>query len=71
MTRDVEAQRQRRLLDGLLAAKADVSTLPTREAGARALRGLQAYRANADAWSLEPLANDEGGGFTLWRITRR
>ena len=28
-------------------------------------------RANADAWTLEPLANDEGGGFTLWRITRR
>jgi hypothetical protein len=28
-------------------------------------------RANADAWSLEPLQNDEGGGFTLWRITRR
>ena len=28
-------------------------------------------RANADAWSLEPLTNDEGGGFTLWRITRR
>jgi 4-amino-4-deoxy-L-arabinose transferase-like glycosyltransferase len=28
-------------------------------------------RANADAWRLEPLANDEGGGFTLWRITRR
>jgi 4-amino-4-deoxy-L-arabinose transferase-like glycosyltransferase len=28
-------------------------------------------RSNADAWTLEPLANDEGGGFTLWRITRR
>ena len=28
-------------------------------------------RSNADAWMLEPLANDEGGGFTLWRITRR
>jgi hypothetical protein len=28
-------------------------------------------RANADAWTLEPLTNDEGGGFTLWRITRR
>lgn len=26
---------------------------------------------NADAWVLEPLVNDEGGGFTLWRITRR
>jgi hypothetical protein len=28
-------------------------------------------RANADAWRLEPLPNDDGGGFTLWRITRR
>jgi 4-amino-4-deoxy-L-arabinose transferase-like glycosyltransferase len=28
-------------------------------------------RANADAWTLEPLDNDPGGGFTLWRITRR
>src|SRR5262249_22303704 len=28
-------------------------------------------RANADTWTLEPLQNDEGGGFTLWRITRR
>jgi len=28
-------------------------------------------RANADAWTLEPLVNNEGGGFTLWRITRR
>jgi hypothetical protein len=28
-------------------------------------------RANADAWTLEPLTNDDGGGFTLWRITRR
>jgi hypothetical protein len=28
-------------------------------------------RSNADAWTLEPLPNDEGGGFTLWRITRR
>jgi hypothetical protein len=29
------------------------------------------HRNNADAWALEPLENDEGGGFTLWRITRR
>ena len=29
------------------------------------------HRNNADAWTLEPLENDEGGGFTLWRITRR
>ncbi|MGE3271822.1 MAG: hypothetical protein AB7P40_23920, partial [Chloroflexota bacterium] len=28
-------------------------------------------RANAEAWTLEPLVNDEGGGFTIWRITRR
>lgn len=28
-------------------------------------------RNNADAWTLEPLENDPGGGFTLWRITRR
>jgi hypothetical protein len=28
-------------------------------------------RNNADAWALEPLENDPGGGFTLWRITRR
>jgi hypothetical protein len=28
-------------------------------------------RNNADAWTLEPLDNDPGGGFTLWRITRR
>ncbi|MCC6179526.1 MAG: glycosyltransferase family 39 protein [Chloroflexi bacterium] len=26
---------------------------------------------NRDAWTLEPLQNDAGGGFTLWRITRR
>ncbi|MFN8634520.1 MAG: hypothetical protein U0893_11740 [Chloroflexota bacterium] len=28
-------------------------------------------RSNADAWTLDPLPNDDGGGFTLWRITRR
>jgi 4-amino-4-deoxy-L-arabinose transferase-like glycosyltransferase len=28
-------------------------------------------RNNADSWTLEPLENDPGGGFTLWRITRR
>jgi putative DNA-binding protein len=44
-----EAERQRRLIDGLLAARADESKLPTRETGARALRGLQAYRVNANA----------------------
>ena len=44
-----EAERQRRLMSQLLAARADATGLPTRESGARALRGLQAYRANADA----------------------
>lgn len=44
-----EAQRQRLLLDGLLAPRADASGLPVRETGARALRGLQAYRVNAHA----------------------
>jgi hypothetical protein len=44
-----EAERQRRLMAQLLAARADAAGLPTRESGARALRGLQAYRANADA----------------------
>jgi hypothetical protein len=29
------------------------------------------HRNNVDAWTLEPLTNDEGGGFTLWRISRR
>jgi hypothetical protein len=28
-------------------------------------------RANAETWILEPLENDPGGGFTIWRITRR
>jgi hypothetical protein len=56
MSRDLEAQRQRRLLDCLLAAKADATALPTREVGARALRGLQAYRANADASAERALA---------------
>lgn len=56
MTRDREAQRQRRLLDGLLAAKPDPLALPTREIGARGLRGLQAYRANAEASAERALA---------------
>jgi hypothetical protein len=29
------------------------------------------HRNNADVWTLEPLENDAGGGFTIWRITRR
>lgn len=44
-----EAERQRRLIEGLLAPRADERRLPTRESGARALRGLQAYRINANA----------------------
>jgi hypothetical protein len=51
-----EAERQRRLLASLLASSADTSTLPTRETGPRALRGLQAYRANADASAARALA---------------
>lgn len=53
---DLEAERQRRLLDGLFAAAVEPSALPTRESGARALRGLQAYRANADASAERALA---------------
>jgi hypothetical protein len=44
-----EAERQRALMARLLAPRADANGLPTRESGARALRGLQAYRVNADA----------------------
>jgi hypothetical protein len=29
------------------------------------------HRNNADTWTLEQLTNDGGGGFTIWRITRR
>jgi len=46
---NAEAQRQQQLLALLLAERADASTLATRESASRALRGLQAYRANADA----------------------
>jgi len=51
-----EAERQRRLVDGLFAAHADVQMLPTRERGARALRGLQVYRANGQASAARALA---------------
>jgi hypothetical protein len=53
---DFESARQRRLLDGLRAARPDPLALSTRETGARALRGLQAYRANADASAERALA---------------
>jgi hypothetical protein len=56
MSHELEALRQRRLLEGLLAPKPDASALPTRETGARASRGLQAYRANADASAERALA---------------
>jgi Putative DNA-binding domain len=45
-----EARRQQGLLAALAAAPADVSAdLKIREPGARAARGLEAYRANAEA----------------------
>ena len=45
-----EARRQQGLLAALAAAPADVSAaLQIREPGARAARGLEAYRANAEA----------------------
>ncbi len=51
-----EAERQRWLLEGLLAARVEADGLPTRETGARALRGLQAYRVNASAAAERALA---------------
>ena len=33
--------------------------------------GSLSARENAAAWAFEQLPNDEGGGFTLWRLTRR
>lgn len=44
-----EAERQCRLIECLLAPRADERSLPARETGTRALRGLQAYRVNANA----------------------
>ncbi|HJV63210.1 MAG TPA: putative DNA-binding domain-containing protein, partial [Albitalea sp.] len=52
-----EAERQRRLVASLLAARADIEGLPLRESGARALRGLRAYRANADASAARAMAS--------------
>lgn len=49
-----EAERQRRLLDALRSAEAHA--LPVREHGGRAQRGLQAYRANAEASAERALA---------------
>lgn len=46
---DAEAKRQEALVTGILSREADAFALLTRETGARALRGLQAYRVNAHA----------------------
>jgi len=54
--RTAEAKRQRQLMDSLLAPHADAGALATRESEARALRGLQAYRANAHAVAARALA---------------
>jgi hypothetical protein len=51
-----EAERQQRLVERLVAESADVQGLALRERGARASRGLQAYRANADASAARALA---------------
>jgi hypothetical protein len=51
-----EAERQQRLVARLVADVADTQGLAVRERGARALRGLQAYRANADASAVRALA---------------
>jgi hypothetical protein len=52
-----EAERQQRLMAQLLAPRADSAPLAIRESGARALRGLQAYRANADASAARALGS--------------
>jgi hypothetical protein len=51
-----EAERQRCLIESLFAALADASSAGVRETGPRALRGLRAYRANAEASSARALA---------------
>jgi len=62
MSRVREADRQRALLDALFArgpaesAPAAAAAIGLREAGARALRGLDAYRANAEALAERALA---------------
>jgi hypothetical protein len=47
--RAAEAERQRALVDAILAPRADAATLALHETGERAERGLAAYRANAEA----------------------
>ncbi len=53
---DDEARRQQRLVAAIFAEQADTSTLGVREAGARALRGLGAYRANGEVTAAQALA---------------
>jgi hypothetical protein len=54
--RQAEAERQRLLVEGILAPRADAANVPTRESGARASRGLLAYRVNAAASAERALA---------------
>ena len=51
-----ERNRQQRFLACLFADQADPGSLPVAESGERALHGLQAYRANADASAARALA---------------
>jgi hypothetical protein len=51
-----EGERQQRFVERLLADVADAQGLAVRERGARALRGLQAYRDNTDASAARALA---------------
>ena len=53
---EAEAERQRQLIDSLFALRADAAALATRESGARAMRGLQAYRINGGASAERALA---------------
>ncbi|CAG1019988.1 hypothetical protein BURC_04927 [Burkholderiaceae bacterium] len=53
---EAEADRQRELLAALFAPRADAGAMAIRESGARALRGLQAYRRNGDAAAQRALA---------------
>jgi len=52
-----EALRQQALLAALLASDASPARLALRETGARAVRGLEAYRANAEASADRALAS--------------
>lgn len=51
-----EAERQRALMHALAAVQADAGALAVRQPPERALRGLQAYRANASAAAERALA---------------